>query len=179
SPNALAAKAVVVKLGSGAAVAFDTDLLRYAAAWTDGYLDLSKTHLTTPKGSTPLTPKGNLVFETPAVPGDSPDGSFKDPRPRPLGPLPKSYGRYKGLYVRGGRVMLSYRIGDCDVLDVPDYGEFAGRPMFSRTLRLAATKSPHVLVLFQDPAGEPARVMAGIVDPTSTVTLAVDGPRNL
>src|SRR5206468_903153 len=91
----------------------------------------------------------------------------------------KSYGHYKGLYVHGDRVMLSYRIGDCDVLDVPDYGEFDGRPMFSRTLRLAATKSPHVLVLFQDPAGEPARVMAGIVDPTSTVTLAVDGPRNL
>src|SRR5205085_1540648 len=161
SPNALAAKAVVVKLGSGAAVAFDTDLLRYAAGWTGGYLDLSKTHLTTPKGSTPLTPGGKLLFQTPPVPGDSPDGSFKDPRPHPFGPLPRSYGRYKGLYVHGDRVIFSYQVGDCDVLDLPQYAEaLHGRPVFWRVLRLGATKTPHTVLLLEEPEGREDSLVA-------------------
>src|SRR5215211_6187663 len=47
-PNHLAAKAVNVRLHAGgveAAVAFDTDLLRYAAGWTGGFLKLENTHL--------------------------------------------------------------------------------------------------------------------------------------
>src|SRR5688500_11592723 len=37
SPNNLAAKAICVDLGGGATIAFDTDLLRYAAGWTGGF----------------------------------------------------------------------------------------------------------------------------------------------
>lgn len=177
-PNALAAKAVIVKLGDDAAIAFDTDLLRYAAGWTGGYLDLEKTHLTTPKGSTPLAPKGMLLFETQPMPGDSPDGTFADPRPRPFGPVPKSYGRYNGLYVNGDRVMFSYRVGDCEVLDVPDYGEHDGIPVFWRTLRLGSTKSPHTFFLLEQPEGpEPGTVAAGAGGLPGDVTLVQEGRR--
>ena len=179
-PNALAAKAVVVKVGSGAAVAFDTDLLRYAAGWTGGFVDLRKTHLTTPKGSTPLAPKGKLLFETPAVPGASPDGSFADPRPRPFGPLPKSYGRYKGLHVCGDRVVFSYSIGDCDVLDTPHYGEWVnGRPLLWRSIRIGETKAPLVLLLFEEPEGQPGAVVAGAYKLPAGVALARDGRRHV
>src|SRR6187455_2856400 len=37
--GAVTPKGIVVKVGSGA-VCFDTDLVRYAGAWTDGWLDL-------------------------------------------------------------------------------------------------------------------------------------------
>ena len=180
-PNALAAKAVVVKLGWEAAVAFDTDLLRYAAGWTNGYLDLGKTHLTTPKGSTPLAPKGRVLFETPAVPGGSPDGSFADPRRHGFGPLPKSHGRYKGLHVSGDRVVFSYQLGDCDVLDTPHFGEWADRrPLFWRTIRLGPTRTPLALLLFEQGDGkEPAAVTAGAFNLPPGVTLAREGRRHV
>lgn len=175
-PNALAAKAVVVKLGQGAAVAFDTELLRYAAGWTGGHFDLQKTHLTTPKGSTPLTPQGQLVFETPAVAGASIDGKFADPRPHAFGPLPKSHGRYKGLYVNGDRVIFSYTIGDCEVLDVPDFGGTDAAPVFWRILRLGATKTAHSILLFEEAEGqEPGAVTAGALGLPGDVALVQQG----
>ena len=59
NPNALTAKAIVVRLGDNtepAAIAFDTDLLRYAVGWTGGFVNLDKTHLASMKGSVPLAP---------------------------------------------------------------------------------------------------------------------------
>src|SRR6516225_633108 len=52
----LAFKAVTVKVGKDAALSFDTDLLRMAAGWTGGFLDLSETHLTSSKGKWPARP---------------------------------------------------------------------------------------------------------------------------
>ena len=149
--NALAAKAVVVRFGAGgpdsAAIAFDTDLLRYAAGWTGGFVNLDKTHLATMKGSVPLAPAGKLVFVTPALGGWTAGETFTDPRPGPSGPLPKSAGHYKGLYRYGGRVVFSYSVGDCDVLDAPGFETINGRPMFTRTIRVGPTKQPLSLML--------------------------------
>ena len=81
NPNAVAAKAVVVRLGTGAesaAVAFDTDLLRYGAGWTGGFVKLDKTHLASMKGSVPLAPAGELQFLTPPLPSWSVDTTFRD-----------------------------------------------------------------------------------------------------
>src|SRR6266699_6039125 len=46
----LAYKSLDIKLGDGAWVSFDTDLLRYAAGWVGDGLDLRKTHMTSEKG---------------------------------------------------------------------------------------------------------------------------------
>jgi glucose/arabinose dehydrogenase len=130
--NTLATKAVCVKLvATGNAqsnvvggVAFDTDLLRFAVGWGDthGFLDLKNTHLTTPKGSVPLAPAGHAIcWVTRVGPGWSTEPEFKDPRPAPYGPLPKSVGRYNGLYINGQRVVFSYTVGDCHVLETPGF----------------------------------------------------------
>jgi glucose/arabinose dehydrogenase len=170
-PNALAAKAINVRLGTGsdvAGVAFDTDLLRYAAGWTEGYLDLSKTHLTTPKGSTALTPKASfpqadVVFTTPAVMGWSSDLKFTDPRPRPFGPLPRSVGRYRGLYVHGEKVVLSYAIGDVDILEMPgfDRGWGDGSRFFLRTFHVPPTTQPLAVLLCEEEPGMQGHLQAG------------------
>src|SRR5688572_31547814 len=43
----LALKGLAIRLGSSneAAVCFDTELLRYGAGWTGGFLDIARTHL--------------------------------------------------------------------------------------------------------------------------------------
>ena len=145
APNALATKAVVVRLGGsagGTAVAFDTDLLRYAAGWTGGFLNLEQTHLTSQKGAAPPTPAGDLAFAAPRLAGWSADGPLKDPRPKPFGPLPKSAGHYKGLYRHGERVVFKYSVGGTEVLDMPGAAEVGGRVAFTRTLHVARADRP-------------------------------------
>ena len=143
-PNNLVTKSVNVKLLDGkAAVAFDTDLLRYGAAWTGGFLDLDKTHLTSEKGEIPLTiPQGaEVVFTTPKLPGARIFASNRDPRPKPYGPLPKDVAHYEGLYRHGDRVIFSYTVGPDSVLDVPGAVEKGGRIGFTRTLDVSGKMS--------------------------------------
>ena len=189
--NALAAKAINVRLGTNgdvAGIAFDTDLLRYAAGWTEGFLDLSKTHLTTPKGSTALTPKASfpqadVVFTTPPVFGWSTDGKFSDPRPRPFGPVPKQLGRYRGLFVHGDKIVISYSVGDVDVLETPTFNRAGGgRRHFIRRFCLPPTTKPLAVLLCDGYAGmqgEPAAWVEG-TDLLSARTLRVvrDGKRS-
>ena len=104
----LADRAITIKLDGGAYVAFDTETMRVAAAWTGDWLDLSKSHLTSPKGSAPPAIAGKVMYTTPAGPGWAKDGSFDDPRKGAPGPLPREWARYGGLHVAGGRVVVSY-----------------------------------------------------------------------
>jgi hypothetical protein len=161
--NNLAAKSVNVRLRGPAidglpvrpeaTIAFDADLLRYAACWTGGFLNLEKTHLTSEKGSVPLTPARGPVFTTPLrTPGwtSDPAGFFADPRPKPFGPLPRRAGRYLGLYRHGERVIFRYRVGDTDVLDAPalEWGRGRGDVRaVTRTLRVAAGDAPLTLLV--------------------------------
>src|SRR3954467_13709548 len=80
-PKVVAYKSLDIKLGGGAYVSFDTELLRYGAGWTGEFLDLKKTHMTTSKGDVPPGVGGPVVFTTTAVaPGVSHGGSLADPR---------------------------------------------------------------------------------------------------
>lgn len=192
--NALAAKAVIVRLGTEsdpAAIAFDTDLLRYAAGWTGGFVQLGKTHLATMKGSVPLAPVADpkvagILFTTPRLQGWSENGAFRDPRPGPFGPLPKQLARYNGLYVHGGQVVFSYSIGDCDVLETPHFnrGEGDGKRCFYRTFHLSPTRRSLSMLVCNTAPGTPGvdgYVQVGLVrEPRRTadpegITIARDG----
>ena len=117
----VARKGIVVKLGSGheAYVCFDTDTLRMAAGWTDGFLDLSQTNIGTYKGnySGAGLIAGKMVFKTADGPAWSSEMEFDDPRPAKAGPLPHSRGKYTGLYLHGPRVIFAYHVQGCDILD--------------------------------------------------------------
>ena len=67
--------------------------------------------------------------------GDDPGGPdealFKDPRSKPLGPLARTRGHYKGLYLHDHNVLLSYSVGDCDVLEIPGYQRIGETPVFT------------------------------------------------
>lgn len=155
--NNLASKAVTVRLHAGnveAAVAFDTDLLRYAAGWTGGFLNLSNTHLTTEKGIVPPSPAGPLAFTTPLrTPGWTigPKSDFADPRPKPFGPLRKSVGHYQGLYRHGDRVVFRYTVGGVDVLDMPGLATRDGAVAFTRMLQIGPGQPLALLVCEKGP----------------------------
>src|SRR5438105_4810086 len=60
----LAYKSLDIKLGDGAWVSFDTDLLRYVAGWMGTGLDLRKTHMTSEKGDVCVGIAGTVIFST-------------------------------------------------------------------------------------------------------------------
>ena len=173
--NEAVTKGVTVTLRAAtnaAAVLFDTETLRYAAGWTGGWLDLSKTHLTTSKGELPPRVAGKLAFTAPQGPGWAKDGSFADPRATGIGLLPREWAHYRGLYRSGSNVIFSYTVGGAEVLDLPGLVEMNGELVFTRTLQVSDTREPLALKL---PGGNSFMVGSG----TTVLPLNVsDFPRD-
>ena len=134
SATLLAAKGLTIRVGNNASVCFDTGLLRMAAGWSGGFLDISRTHLASLKGSTAPVAQGRLEFQTRAAPGWSQAG-------KPVA------NRYAGLYRCGGKVVLSYSVGGARVLELPGSFTSGGHLAFTRTLRIEPTKQPLSLML--------------------------------
>jgi hypothetical protein len=103
---------------------FDHDTMRVAGAWSGtGFIDWNGILLNGRHGTSPRT-VGTQHFANPIGPGwgDPQSGTFADPRTirrdgRRFGPLPREWAHYKGLYKHGSRVVLSYSVGDADVLE--------------------------------------------------------------
>jgi hypothetical protein len=179
-------KGIVIPLGkTKAAICFDIDLLRWSAGWvpqtsdpTDGpaprmadFLALKGTPYDGGHGSWPEV-KGQQLFGTSPQPGwarpDSKD--FKDPRTEPFGPLPAEWGRYKGLYRHGDKVVLAYTVGNCLVQELPGVEIHEGQLLITRTMNLGPSSKPLTLLIAEGDKGQ-GSIKDGIV------TFA--GPRKL
>ena len=152
-----ALKGINLNLGHDAAMCFDTERLRMAIGWRGGFLKL-------PTGREGLegvaSPAGDVVFKSEALPGwADASGKFVEPKPpvkdgRELvsfGPLPKDWAKWRGLYVNGKQVILSYTVGKVGVLELPGYDATSGA--FTRTFHLQGPTPALTLLLFQPPAG--------------------------
>lgn len=118
---------------------FDTDTLRWAAGWTGpGFMDWNSINY---NGRHVIEPSivGELLFTNPDAPGWSlADDDFGDTRivgrgGRRFGPQHRDVARWFGHYVHGDRVVLHYRVGDTEVLEL---GASEGGGLFSRTLNI-------------------------------------------
>ena len=136
APDNLVLKGIAIRVGATneATVCFDTELMRYAAGWTGGFLNISNTHLNTYKGSQEAWVDGDVFFSTKREPGWSRGTETADPRPLKAGPLPRDWGRFKGLYRNGNRVVLHYTVGDAEVRETPSLEWRDGKPTFVRTI---------------------------------------------
>jgi cytochrome c5 len=166
SKNNFAYKGIAIRLDEGiggvakgkAWLVFDHDLLRVAGAYTGaGFIDWDAILLNDKHETYPRT-IGKLHFETPVSPGwaNPESGEFDDPRfrardGRKFGPLPKSWANYKGLYHHEGQIILSYTVGNSEVLEKFGFLEDA---LFTRTLNISASSS----ILKMHVANEPAKV---------------------
>ena len=133
-----AMKGVVVTVGAAkqAYVCYDTDLMRVSLGWTGNFLEFGngQREISHPP---PPEVKGTPVFGTRPGPGWGRAGDFSDLRPQHQGPLPKDHAKYRGLFVNGDNVVLSYTVGDCAVLEMPGAEVVEGVTLFTRTLNLA------------------------------------------
>ncbi len=153
SKNNFAYKGIAVRLDKGnggvskgkAWMVFDHDLMRVAGAYTgEGFIDWNAILLNDKHETYPRT-IGTLHFETPVGPGwaNPTTGKFDDPRlvardGRAFGPLPKSWASYKGLYHHEDHVIISYSVGESEILE--KFG-FLDPSVFTRILNISPSKS--------------------------------------
>ncbi len=174
-PEGITLKGITLKLGTNAAICFDTDLCRYSGGWTGGWLQLMGTPFDgthrPPQGSRPAV-NGKLAFHSLVGPGTSSSGQWTDPRPEPYGPLPKAWAKYTGLYVHGDRVTLAYTVGDCAVLDLPGFVDDPLGPIFLRTLTYGPCNKPIEILICS--ADDPVQVKTQ-GGPSNVIVTKTDG----
>jgi len=125
--------AIKTSVGEPAAVCFDTDLLRFSAGWTGGFLRWYPERDGLERNP---TIDGRIHFRNATGPGWTASESFADPRPQAYGPLPGTAGRYGGLFLSGSNVVLSYSVGECEILEMPGFVRLGSEAIFMRTLNV-------------------------------------------
>ncbi|MBI3856691.1 MAG: hypothetical protein HY293_13470, partial [Planctomycetes bacterium] len=144
------ASGFLIKLADdwSAGAVFDSDNLRLSAGWLGTPIKFTGVIFDGAHGPSPTLGAAPL-FETPHGPGWAKDGSFKDPRPDsiaplpPPGPLPRDWGRYTGLYLHGGQAIFSYTVGKTPVLETVALESGA----LARTLQVEASDLPMELMI--------------------------------
>lgn len=134
-------KGIAIRLGNNSAMLFDTETLNSAAWWThNGRMLTSKGVVFDESHGTNPAINGTVFMSMSVGPGWARSDDFADPRAAQLGPLPTDWAKYKGLYRNGERVILSYSVSGCDVLEMPAVQESASGPTFRRIFQIAPSR---------------------------------------
>src|SRR5688500_4458268 len=115
----VAMKGFAIRVGNDANMLWDTDLLRFAAGWTGGYITSRGVAYDGGHGQHPAI-AGEQFFGTHAGPGwANAKGEFIDNRSEPFGPLAKDWCRWDGMYVNGMNVVLAYTVLGTKIYEQP------------------------------------------------------------
>jgi hypothetical protein len=143
-------KGLTVKFGTNGAACFDTAELRWAGAWTGGWLKLMGTPFDgthrPPERSRPAV-VGTPIFGSSHGPGWAREGDWRDPRTEPYVPLPHDWARWGGLQRVGDRTVLRYTVGTTAVNELPGLITREGTTAFARTLVVGAHRQPLSLLV--------------------------------
>ena len=138
-------RSINVYLGGRYTASFDTEMCGFTAAWSGGFLDISRSNLNGYKGDDLAYLRRPVIFQNALTPGWSLNGDFRDTRPIPFGALPKNVAHYRGLYLHGWRTILSYTVGESRVLELPAMLVKDRASVFSRTIHIDRATSSHSL----------------------------------
>jgi putative heme-binding domain-containing protein len=173
---------------------FDTDTLRMAAGWSavkkdENFINWRGIQF---NGEHQIHPSvaGELLFTNGIGPGwgNPSDASFSDEQRvlgrdgRRYGPLPRSWGRFRGLYHHGLNVVLSYSIGNTNVLEMPRLftpEDSPPAPLFLRTFHIGPRERELVLQI-AEPNSQGELPQMGVAPAETPVTWSSEpGPRRL
>lgn len=155
APNGTIAKGLSIHIGEhdDAAVVYDTTLCNVRAGWTGKFLNFDPTRFG--------------LINAPAIAGEvqfvSPPGGAWNGKPH-----------YRGLFLHGKRVVLSYKLGDVSVLESPWMESADGIKVFTRTLQLSAHRATQSLSLVEIKG---AKAETNILSGIEIVSFEKDGKR--
>ncbi|GAB3985926.1 hypothetical protein GCM10028807_02240 [Spirosoma daeguense] len=144
------ARGLAFQLGNNAYACFDMDLLRWSVSWTGNFLPMVlpaqasyKDFFKKNNNEIPYV-SGSPQTALGMYPGWSSDTpAFQEVRPQSQnstglywGPIPAQIGQWKGVYVHEKTAILSYTIGETDILEMPGSELQKGQIAFTRTFRV-------------------------------------------
>ncbi len=145
------AKGIAIKVGTkddAATVLFDTELLRVSAAWTGGFIKI-------PGGRGGLegqiAPAGDVKFATSYATGWAKGEIADDPRDKHQGHLPADQAKWRGLYLNGDKVILSYSVGLGGVLEMDGFETRGAAKVFTRTFQVGVNAAANSLLVCEAP----------------------------
>ena len=143
-------KGQVIRLGADEShsVIYDTEMLSFNGAMT-GFPKLEGTPWNGKHGGYPKALE-NVLFTSNPGPGWAKNGSFKDPRKQPYGPLPKEWAKYKGQYRNGDQVVLSYTVGSAPVLEMASLETAGETSAVTRTFNIAQSNEKMTVMIIKD-----------------------------
>ncbi len=171
-------------------VLFDHDTLRWAGGWSGrGFIDWRGILFNGEHGVHPRT-IGRASFVNHTGPGwaNPADGGWDDARVlgrdgQRYGPLPASWAKFRGLFRRGDSVILSYTVGETDVLEAASTIEHpAGGQAWVRRVSLGRRTRELNLLVGQHPTGDATLVPIEAAQGTIAARLALaddPSPRDL
>ena len=130
---------------------FETDTLRMAGGWTGPEFNNWRNIMHNGEHQTYASIVGHTVFANPDAPGwGNAQGNFDDTRfvgrdMRRYGPMDQTTGKWKGLYVHGDNVVLSYQVGGSQVLELPGVEGSTSQRAFTRTFNIGPRKKELIL----------------------------------
>jgi putative heme-binding domain-containing protein len=195
----LAQKGIAIRLDSGPGgvargrkwMVFEHDTLRMAAAWSRGtdknqstFIDWNGINF---NGQHQIHPKlsGHVDVSNRAAAGwaNPESGGWVTPRVvgrdgRQYGPLPRTWGKYRGLYQFGERIVLSYTIGDTAILEQPGASDTGPANIFTRAFQIGPRKTDLILSIAShpDPQARLLRVSDAKGQPWTDAPVAVVVP---
>lgn len=175
--NNVAARCLALILGEESYVCFDTDLLRWAAAWTGDFVPMEgAAQISYPD----FLSRNDRMVDLPATPliytGVYPGWTGKDPQfsdPRPpaphpdepsWGPIPPEMGRWNGVYVADEGPVLSYSVQGVDIYEYPGSIESGSETVFTRTFRIERPETELSLIAGEIPGADIVEVSSGRVE---------------
>jgi mono/diheme cytochrome c family protein len=152
--NNVVVRCLALILGEESYACFDTDMLRWATAWTGDFVPMetmgqvSYSEFFTRNSRLPDLPAPPHIV-TGLYPGwNAGEPVFSDPRPASpnpndpsWGPLPPDIGRWNGVYVTDEGAVLSYSVNDVDIYETPGSIESEDETVFKRTFRIDQPES--------------------------------------
>ena len=139
----------VISLGKDrrVSICYDVEHMRVAGAW------VGKPFVYSAEKNMGPPVEGEMLFSTKPGPGWAKDGKWDDPREGKEGPLPRDWAHYKGLHVHGDKVVLSYTVGDMDVLEMPYGVTDKEATQITRKFRFGPSKVEHSVLICSIPDG--------------------------
>ena len=141
--------ALTIKLPEKTTISYNLHTMDIAGAWQGGFLNVSSTQHMRLRGEGQPQPVGKM-FDGLQTWKWAHDGTFDYPKDDllPRGPLPEKWLDYRGHYVSGDRLVLSYKIDGRHLLELP--GKQEGFPALVNTLQIKPGETALRLCVGQD-----------------------------
>src|SRR4030095_4999679 len=132
-----------------------------------------------------------MFFQINRGPGCSKGEDFADPRKLPtgpgaakipFGPMPREWSKYRGLYLHGDKVVVTYTVGTAGIMEMPGSEKAGDVDVVTRTFNILSGGEGASVVIADGPEGSTATTENGVgiasnsaVDSDSRVVAAVIG----